>query len=704
MDMADDTASHHVPDKEGEQAVQEENIRLNAAVQHVMTAYRRNKDFRLSQEQRWLEQYSNYRGIYNKSVQFTDTEKSRAFIKITKTKVIAAFNQVVDVLFAGNRFPLSVEATPVPTDNISDVVSFEPGKKEAAPKQESELPATIARPDIVAKLGIAKKVLEPYKDELKEEPGKSEQSVTYEPAKMAARKMDKKIQDQLEEADAETHLRYCAFEMCLFGSGVMKGPFASVREYPYWNKDTGAYEPQFEDAPDLEARSVWCIYPDADARNANDCENVVDRHRMSRSQLRKLKKRPFFRAESIEQAIKQGPNYVPEWWENELDLINDENQTTMPDRYEVLEYWGIIDQETAVEAGLDIPKELRDLDDLQVNIWVCNNALLRIVLNPFKPRRLPYLITPYEVNPYSVWGIGVAENMTDTQLLMNGFMRMAVDNAALSGNLVFEIDESMLVSGTDMKVYPGKIFRRQSGVPGQSVFANKFPNISNELFMMFDKARQLADESTGIPSYSHGQTGVSGVGRTASGMSMLMGAAAQNIKGVVRNIDDYLLNPLGKALFAFNMQFNFDKEFVGDLCIVAKGTESLLRNEVRSQKILQLLQFASASPAMQSLINNPYLLREYAASLDLDEDKVVYDMREALIQAAEMAKLQEEAMANLTPEQQAQMAQQQQQQAASAGEQAAPSASDPTQTGNGNIAPGAAPTPGEAGFTGEQAA
>ena len=49
-----------------------------------------------------------------------------------------------------------------------------------------------------------------------------------------------------------------------------------------------------------------------------------------------------------------------------------------------------------------------------------------------------------------------------------------------------------------------------------------------------------------------------GVGRTASGMSMLMGAAAVNIKAVVRNIDDYLLAPLGKALFAFNMQFNFD--------------------------------------------------------------------------------------------------------------------------------------------------
>ena len=32
---------------------------------------------------------------------------------------------------------------------------------------------------------------------------------------------------------------------------------------------------------------------------------------------------------------------------------------------------------------------------------------------------------------------------------------------------------------------------------------------------MFDKARQLADEATGMPSYAHGIGGVMGVGRTA---------------------------------------------------------------------------------------------------------------------------------------------------------------------------------------------
>ena len=50
--------------------------------------------------------------------------------------------------------------------------------------------------------------------------------------------------------------------------------------------------------------------------------------------------------------------------------------------------------------------------------------------------RFRIMAAPYELNPYGFFGVGIAENMDDTQTLMNGFMRMAVDNAVLSGNLI----------------------------------------------------------------------------------------------------------------------------------------------------------------------------------------------------------------------------------------------------------------------------
>lgn len=667
--------------------VEEENISYSGAVSFVNSQYQRAKDARFSDEDRWLDSYRNYRGIYSSEVQFTDTEKSKAFIKVTKTKVLAAYAQIVDVLFAGSKFPLGIEASKFP-NNVADAVSFNPqALTEEKIKEQAnvdyELPQSIVRPDIAKDLGIYKDKLNAIEDELELGAGKIPGSITYEPAKRAAQKMEKLMHDQLDETDAPKHLRSVSFETVLFGTGVMKGPFAQDKEYPRWDEE-GNYDPLFETIPKMEYVSCWDFYPDPDARNMSEAEFTIQRHRLNRTQLRTLKKRPHFREESIELAIEGGADYQREYWE---DTLEDDGNSDGMDRYEVLEYWGVLDTELAEEADIEIPKELEDKDEVQVNIWVCNNQIIRLVLNPFTPTRIPYLAVPYELNPYSFFGIGVAENMTDTQLLMNGFMRMSVDNAALSGNLLIEVDETNLVPGQDMSVYPGKVFRRQAGAPGQAIFGTKFPNVSQELLMMFDKSRQLADEATGIPSYTHGSGAVGGVGRTASGMSMLMGAAAQNIKAVVRNIDDYLLGPLGKSLFAFNMQFNFDKEFIGDLAVKARGTESLMRNEVRSQRLLQFMQM-TANPQMAPFVKYDYILRELAASMDLDEDKILNDPREAAIQQKMMAEIQ------------AMMPQQPAPPEGAAPEGGPPPVSDPTGNGGGNIAPGQAPEPDAQGFTG----
>ena len=139
---------------------------------------------------------------------------------------------------------------------------------------------------------------------------------------------------------------------------------------------------------------------------------------------------------------------------------------------------------------------------MQVNAWVAGSQLIRIVMNPFTPKRIPYLAFDYERNPYSFFGVGVAENMDDSQQIMNGHMRMAIDNLALAGHMVFDVDENALVPGQTMEIYPGKVFKRQSGVPGQAVYGIKFPNTAPENMQIFDKFRQIADESTGCLLYT----------------------------------------------------------------------------------------------------------------------------------------------------------------------------------------------------------
>ena len=653
-------------------------------IYHIMDKYKKAETNREQDEIRWLKSYKNYRGLYDSDVQFTEAEKSRVFIKVTKTKTLAAYGQIADVLFAGNKFPLTIEPTELP-EGVVESVKFDPTKPDQLREEPTEspygfegdgkdIPAGATEQSLMDSLGPLEDKLKDVEG-LEEGAGQTPSAITFHPAMIAAKKMEKKIHDQLQESNANTHLRSTAFEMALFGTGIIKGPFALDKEYPSWS-DEGEYSPLFKTVPLISHVSVWNFFPDPDANNMEEAQYIFERHKMSRSQLRGLKKRPYFRESAIDECITMGENYVKQSWEDDLaDYTNSEEIN----RFEVFEYWGMLDVEMLKDYDIDIPKELESYDEVQVNAWICNDKLLRLVINPFKPMNIPYMAAPYELNPYSFFGVGLAENMDDTQTLMNGFMRMAVDNAVLSGNLLIEVDETNLVPGQDLSVYPGKVFRRQGGAPGQAIFGTKFPNVSNENLQLFDKARVLADESTGFPSFAHGQTGVLGVGRTASGISMLMNAASGGVKTVIKNIDDYILRPLGEGLFRFNMQFDFDPEIKGDLEVKARGTESLMANEVRSQRLMQFLQVAS-NPALAPFAKMDYIIREIAKSLSLDPEKVTNDKAEAVLQAELMKQFQQQQPQGQPP--------------------AGANPNDPTGAGGGTIGTGMAPGPQEQGFTG----
>jgi hypothetical protein len=686
----DDEESSYVEDKEDSD--DKTDSKVGTVIGFVENKFSKADKARYSDEQRWIKAYQNYRGIYGPDVQFTSTEKSRVFVKVTKTKVLAAYGQIVDVLFGSNKFPISINPTVLP-EGISESVNFEtdPNIQSAVSKDSSYMSdnsklqpgETII--DLRERLGSLKDKLSPVQDKVEEGPGETPSKITFHPAMVAAKKMEKKIHDQLDESNAKKQLRIAAFETALFGTGIMKGPFALDKEYPSWSED-GEYNPTIKTVPQTSSVSIWNFYPDPDANNMDEAEYVIEKHKMSRSQIRALKRRPFFRSNAINTAIEIGESYSKEWWEQ---VMEDADQETRSERFNVLEFWGYVDTDILEGHDVEIPKELKDQDQVSVNIWICNGQVLRLVMNPFTPSILPYYAVPFEVNPYSFFGIGIAENMDDTQTLMNGFMRMSVDNAALSGNLLIEIDETNLMPGQDLSIYPGKVFRRQGGAPGQAIFGTKFPNVSNENMQMFDKARVLSDESTGFPSFAHGQTGVQGVGRTASGISMLMSAANGSIRTVVKNVDDYLLGPLGKAFFHFNMQFDYDSEIKGDLEVKAEGTESLMANEVRSQRLMQFLGVVQ-NPVLAPFAKMDYIIREIAKSMDLDPEKLTNSMGDAAIQAEILKKFQAE-----NPPPPPQVDPNAPQQGAPAGVQV----QDTTGSGGGQIGTGTAPIPGEQGFS-----
>ena len=668
-------------------------VKLSRLVPIVKAKRDRSKRARMAiTEPKWVKAYYAWRGEYNPAekkliaeAQARNPYNSQVFIKVTKTKVMSAYAQLLDIILANNKIPIEIKSSAEP-EGIAETVFVGPPSLQQALGDAYGFPGDgkTIQPGETAQslLGGIYNSVKSFVSGKAVVPGANpdpKQFIQLSPAEECARNMQKMVIDQMEQGDFQEELRKTMFESTLYGTGFMKGPVTYTQTIHHWDKD-GNYAPKKNDIPKCKFVSCWNLYPDPDCATIENCEYIIERHLLHRHEFRALRDQAGFYKPAIDRVLRRQPKYQREYWEP--IIMDAANYTLEEERYEVLEYWGYLDRELVSDLG-----DLLDQDDLasvvdmaHVNIWVCNDEVIRIVLNPYVPQRLPYYAVPYETHPHQIWGIGIAENMEDTQSGMNGHLRMSVDNLKLSGNVLLEVNEAQLVPGQEMTLYPGKIFRKQGGAPGQSIYPISINNTTQQHLMMYDKFRQLADESTGMPSYAQGQSGVTSQPKTASGTQMLMGQASMNIKTVVRNFDHYLLRPVGEAFFHWNMQFNDEHpEVKGDLKVVSNGTSALVQKEVQSQKLLSFLQL-TGNQLVAPFVNVIYLIKEIATAMDLDPDKAVNDPQSAAMMADIMGRLgQQTGGGGGSPE-----------------SQGTPNAPSPT----GGTQPNAtAPAPGQQGFS-----
>ena len=178
-------------------------------------------------ERRWITAYENYRGLYAKGVKFRESEKSRVFVKITKTKVLAAFGQLVDVIFGTGKFPIGISETKMPEGETDiahlDVNNPVPGI-ETSKNQEQEVngnsidyqsPYDVGyegdgktlKPGASFYNGIFEDSIEDQARNagiLKDGASANPQELELNPAQKAARRMEKLIHDQIDESNGSS--------------------------------------------------------------------------------------------------------------------------------------------------------------------------------------------------------------------------------------------------------------------------------------------------------------------------------------------------------------------------------------------------------------------------------------------------------------------------------------------------------------------
>lgn len=452
--------------------------------QYISTLYKDFADGRLPQEDIWKECWWNFIAQYNPETTLTSTEgnpgRCKLFFRLTPQKVRAAHAKIMESIGLEVPFKLvPLIDTPLNEYKQQDV--------------------SVAKKDIIRnqfnKIGLR------------------------------------------DVFDTETML------MCIYGTGILKGPVfrteteavveENVRQVmglkvPMWKIPGRNYSRfrrtyQKRIVKDVVGVSIWDFFVDNNADTAEKSIGVIERHKYSPYEFQNK----FFGSDEYDKEnviAAYNSACVPEDV-RDLQIIKADKfvDVTPPKdlKISVLEYWGqapygllkpylkAVDNENGEERYSDT-----DIVECSVIMSGVDNDthtlrsqnILQAKLNPTGKRI--YKVCPFVKNPGSPWGIGVAESVRDSQKVINSFSRLMVDNKVLSGNGMFAIQRDLIdtrATKNGFKLYPGKIFFTK-GDANAAIKPLLFPDVTAGLEMALDRFERWADEESGIPKYTQGES------------------------------------------------------------------------------------------------------------------------------------------------------------------------------------------------------
>ena len=601
----------------------EEELEELASLGSILKAkYTEYKDARDDIEDDWIEDLRAFMGQYDPDVLSkiqSKGDRSQVYVGLTRTKVLAAYSRITDLLFQPGQKFFSIEKTPL---SKQPLVEQELAERAALEIQQAA--------EQVGTAGIEELVIARLNELTEEIEAETEQRV---------KNMEEAILDQALENNLEGKMKDAIMEQVIFGTGAMKAGTLRIEKDHKWIKGDEGFNLIYEEnaMPEMEAVSIFDLYPDPHATSVDDMRDIFRRHIISRAEFNALKDYPGFNVDLINECIEMNPEGNHDEAQHEIDRrnianVNDSNTNT--EKFEVLEFWGSLNGHDLEDAGVEFGED----DDLSMeydaNIWMISGKVIKAQLNPLPGGVIPYFIFPYEKNPHAFWGTGVPRMMRDSQATMNAATRIYLDNVALSSGPMVEVNTDIMASGEDpTELYPWRVFLREGGDGNQPMVRFYQPQSNSPaLVSVIELFRRFADETTALPSYTHGQT-QSSLNRTATGISILMSNANIVLKSVIKNIDDFLTKPMIRSLYDWNMTWNENENVKSDMRIVAKGSTALIQKEVQSQRLLQFLSLIN-NPLDAQMVDREKLLTDIAKSLDIDPDEVIKTDKEMMDEQA----------------------------------------------------------------------
>lgn len=433
-------------------------------------------------------------------------------------------------------------------------------------------------------------------------------------------------------------------EATIMPAAILKGPIMVVERQPVMKRRMIGGIPAEEMDPNnapyylttepvekyiCETVPFWDYYVDVNATKTRRSIAEIHYKRLLPQEFRDLKDDPGYNAEQMKEAIRQIDTLktsIPDEDDKTMLQLGDKYMGTeaiKDNKIPVLEFHGLVRAKMLKDYGANIPEGIEDDEDVEANVAVVlagKNIVIKATYNYLGFR--PFMVFGVKKIPNSVYFNSTAGLIDDSQAMINSGARLFVDNKALSGNGCVAVHDDKInwTKTKNSQIYPRKTFYlKGNATVKEAIDSITFPDVTMGIKDMIQMFMQLADEESGIPKYSQGADAGSYLNKTATGMSMIMGAANVNLKPFLKNIDDGVIEPAVERYDAlFSMLGKYPPEFNIPLKVVATGTISLMARELIVENMIKLLSITQ-NPQDAMIIRRREILKAMAEKLGLSK-------------------------------------------------------------------------------------
>jgi hypothetical protein len=547
---------------------------------------------------------------------------SEIYMMLFATKARQLKALLGDILLgSGEDLPVSIQPTPSP--------DLPPEKVQEILQAAQELVMQAEMSGIPMGMEQIRQLLRDAKDH--------EQSVLDQEARARCKRAERKLHDMLSEGGFIEALDAFLDDLATSPTAIIKGPVIRKTATLVWQpgvNGTSTPVTSFANRPHWERVDPLNFYPAPWATCPHD-GFMIEHHRLEPTALSDLIGQEGYDSKAIREVLDtHSIGGLREWLTADSLRADVENPgvadpTNGSSLIDALQYWGSIPGKLLLQWGLDASQVPDPSKVYEAEVWLIGNWVIKAELNVDPLSKRPYFTDSFERIAGAFWGNSLYDTMRDCEDMCNAAARALANNMGIaSGPQVWVMVDRTPQGEEITAMYPWKLWQVTSDPSGSTAAPIGFfqPNSNAaELMGVFDRYSLLADEVTGIPRYMTGDGMAGGAGRTASGMSMMIGNAGKTTKKTVRSLDIHVLSPLGQSGYNYIMRYVGDPDMKGDLNVIATGALSFMVKDTAQQRRIEFLR-ETANPFDMQIMGvdgRAAVLRETAQTLDMNTDDVV---------------------------------------------------------------------------------